>query len=75
MSVHVRVWSWRRMRFVCGRCGFGWQRRRRRCLDEPLRMVMRDDAVYLTGIPEDSPLRHWPMNLSRSHTFADGERR
>jgi hypothetical protein len=74
MSVHERIWSWRKMRFVCGRCGFGWALGRRRCVDEPLRLAFGNGRVYATGVPQDSPLKHWPINLDRSHTSSARER-
>jgi hypothetical protein len=34
--MHVRRWSWRRLRHVCSACGCRWRDERRRCLGAPV---------------------------------------
>src|SRR4051794_26964600 len=36
MRVHLRTWSWRRMRYVCAACGLRWDQSRIICLDQPV---------------------------------------
>ena len=50
MTVHIRAWSWRRLSYVCSRCGLGWRRRQTCCLHEPLQISVSRDGNYFANV-------------------------